>query len=191
MSDDVQSQINQMVAASAARVTNPQLARGSISGDTTGGIIATSDGTNTTIQRTSAPTAPPGRIPDNGIVTAVEAAKLKADIDALQDRLNQVSYHQDTGKPFHILEPGSREREVVEKQLKLAKDRAAYQLEVFRRLDEQRAADVAAGEEQRERERFVTGNPERAALLDRALAEREAQLTADRIIAARIKNAQR
>ena len=137
----------------------------------------------------------------NGVTDGAELADdgrdLRADhnrqvsqYERLVESIDEITGYDANHQPIYKLpheERMSRHRQATQMAESLAYQKARY-AEIQAQRDRNAAAKVASDAEAAARFAFTGGNPERAAILDKALAEEEARVAARKIVGARAKN---
>src|SRR6185437_370943 len=114
-------------------------------------------------------------------------ATITGNLSRLQGQLDAHTFDPITGAKVPTLTGAAREQ--AERQLALAKQSAGYDLGRLAALKAQREGDALSSAQSQEealaRAAFSRGNPARAKLWDEAIARKEAERAADRVIDAR------
>lgn len=124
------------------------------------------------------------RIADSaGLNPQAEVASIQAQLEGMNAQLEDGTFDPLTGeKVYSIL---GRQREVMIRQFHQMLRSADAQLHWLAALSAQRKADAQLQVEARERLEWAQGDPHKQALLDDAIARRDAEAEADRLIALR------
>jgi hypothetical protein len=133
-------------------------------------------------------TAVANRIPDNGRDIASETASVHARVNAMQAKLNEKTFDQQTGKEaYKVNDPTQREQ--LTRQFHRELESAELDMLNLAKLESQREQDrisqEAANNERLAIQAFSNGNPQRAAAMQEALLKEEANEAARAIVEGR------